>query len=146
VRYSVADQVGGDEEFVVAQASSRSVLVLRTPLAGPVTAPALTPAPSVPPGAASGSLAPAPVGTTGTTPVAREATPGPGVAARLIPSPPRTVPSAVLPAVSPASELNLLAGAEDPAVGRLLAGYRVILVLAVAGAALHLVRQRTRLA
>lgn len=145
VRYSVADQVGGDEEFVVAQASSRSVLVLRTPLPGPVTAPALTPAPPVPPVAASGG-APAPVKRLDTTPVAREVTPAPGVAARLIAAPPPTVPSAVLPSAAAAPELNLLGGGEDPAVGRLLAGYRIILVLAVAGAALHVIRQRTRLA
>jgi hypothetical protein len=145
VRYSVADQVGGDEEFVVAQASSRSVLVVRTPLPGAVTAPALTPAPPVPPVAAPGG-APAPVKRIDTTPVAREVTPAPGVAAHLIPVPPPTVPSAVVPSAAPAPELNLLGAGEDPAVGRLLAGYRIILVLAVAGAALHVIRQRTRLA
>ncbi|MGH8971636.1 MAG: hypothetical protein ACRD0C_00320 [Acidimicrobiia bacterium] len=37
-----------------------------------------------------------------------------------------------------------MGGREDPAAGRLRSGYRMILALAVAGAALHLIRQRTR--
>jgi hypothetical protein len=154
VRYSVADQLGGDEEFVVAQARSRSVLALRKPVPGLTVAPALTPAPPVPPVAASGGATRAPVGRPGTSPAAARVMSAPGGLARLTPGPfptkspsavaPPLSPSAVVPSVPPAAELNLVGGREDPAAGRLRSGYRMILALAVAGAALHLIRQRTR--
>jgi hypothetical protein len=143
VRYRVADQIGGDEEFVLAQARSRSTLMLASglpelplPVATPV---ADTPVPIPPP--ASGTPPPAPrprvaLSLPAASPV------GPEPAGLPVPAAAGTAETAA----GTARPTPLLLGQlEDPAVARLRSGYGVILLLAAAGGAFHLARHRTRL-
>jgi hypothetical protein len=153
VRYTVTDQIGGDEEVVLAQARSRSTLklaeaaqplpalpALPAPPPAPVVAPPPAPRPSAPPVAApparadgslpSGagdSLLPLPDGggATGTAPGGAS----PLAAAPLTPAHPA---------------LNLLGREDDRALRGLRTGYRVILLLAAAGTAAHFASQRSR--
>ncbi|HEY3237984.1 MAG TPA: hypothetical protein VGL92_00370, partial [Acidimicrobiia bacterium] len=81
-----------------------------------------------------------PGGDTNPPPAGFSALPNPG--AGLLPE--AAVPAAIAPTPS-SPTLNLVGDTEDPAVARLRTGYRIVLLLAAAGAATHLVRQRTRL-
>ena len=159
VRYRLADQAGGDEELVIAQARSQSTLVMAqeraplpprslteppgepTPAPGPpASAPTGTPAdlggrppiaPAVVAGAAGASgsgFGPEPVGAGSSFPVAPWDT-GRGASAS---------------DARAEGQLGLVDRAADPAVARLRRGYSVILLLAAAGAAVHLALQRSR--
>ncbi|HVW35238.1 MAG TPA: hypothetical protein VHL53_22080 [Acidimicrobiia bacterium] len=165
VRYTVTDQIGGDEEVILAQARSRSTLTLNQPAdvlpplpavtAPPVTsAPPATAAPPPPPAASSGSgdlAAPVPIdegpATAGScTPLGRGAgaagaNGGPCAGSGTGDAGPVAAPAAPV-AARPA--LNLFKAADDRALRRLRAGYRVILALAAAGAFIHFAAQRAR--
>ncbi|MGH9037696.1 MAG: hypothetical protein ACRD0O_18210 [Acidimicrobiia bacterium] len=147
VRYRVADQVGGDEELVLAQARSRSTLTISEELPA-LPAPLPVPDAGVAPPATPARPAPGPA-TTAVQPPGRTSTapagfalPDPGagyLSPDLAPGPAGVVPAPSSPT------LNLSGAREDPAVARLRTGYRVILLLAAAGTAVHLARHRTRL-
>ena len=156
VRYTVTDQIGGDEEVVLAQARSRSTLklaeaapalpppALPSPLGPPTAPPVVAPPSTVLPVAAapvgaggygpSGSAgdALAPVG-----PAAGVGAGGPGDSAA-------GSPLSAAPLTPARSALNLLGREDDRALRRLRAGYRVILLLAAAGTAAHFASQRSR--
>ena len=151
VRYTVTNQIGGDEEVVLAQATSRSTLKLNEPPAElPPPLPDLT-APAVP-GPSAGSPPPPPspavippaddtgvgqpVTGTGPLPPPIPAAPPEGTGNRSVAAP--AAPAAPRPA------LNLLRAADDRALRRLRTGYRIILLLAAAGAFVHLAAQRAR--
>ena len=163
VRYKVADQLGGDEEVIIAQAQSRSTLLLTE------AQPSLPPVPELP-----GS--PVPPAEVESAPAAAQAGDASSPSAPALDTlggsfplatsdagPPAANESAALgtggggPSGSGASSDSALAGTAsdggflnfvdqpiDPAVGRLRSGYQFILLLAAAGAAGHLVIVRTR--
>ncbi len=143
VRYSVADQTGGDEEFVVAQARSRSTLTV----AGAVPS-RPPPLPALPPSGTPGPLGPpAPSPTAGSGPTSPETGDAFAVAppaATVLPASPAPEPAAAAP--HPAPALRLVGEGEDPAAARLRLAYRIFILLAFAGAAIHFARQRTGLA
>ncbi|HKN38485.1 MAG TPA: hypothetical protein VJ456_05175 [Acidimicrobiia bacterium] len=162
VRYTVTDQVGGDEEVVLAQALSRSTLKLAEPapaLPLPVEpSPPGAPAPGLPAAAPSpvvpsvvaapagagvvrpsgpsddGAVALGPAVTVGGVDAGSVA-PGGGTAA---------APVAAAPLTPARPALNLFGREDDRALRRLRTGYRVILLLAAAGAAVHFAGQRAR--
>jgi len=152
VRYTVTDQFGGDEEVVLAQARSRSTLKLAevapvlpfpppSPPTTPVSAPPVEVSPTLPPLAApplagGGSGRAGPSGDV-LAPLAPDAGAGvgPGVGA---------APEATAPLTPARPALNLLGREDDRALRRLRTGYRVILLLAAAGAAAHFASQRSR--
>jgi hypothetical protein len=162
VRYKVADQLGGDEEVIIAQVQSRSTLLLAesqpfppvTELPGSPIPPAEAGPAAMGASAADGSSRPGPVAAEegGSVPLA---IPGTG---RPVPSGSAAVtqadngPPGAFPESDSASEragatsgaLNLGDPPFDPAVARLRAGYGFILLLAAAGAAAHLATARTR--
>jgi hypothetical protein len=153
VRYRVTDQIGGDEEVVIADAHSRSTLALAEKQPSvPEPLPALTPAPVSPLGPVSTGLTPG--GGAMLPPPARPdggwVGDGHGAGAGSVSA--DTDAATLFPAGGPGAEtaaptdglLNLVEGARDPAVIRLRTGYRVILLLAAAGAAVHFAAQRTR--
>jgi hypothetical protein len=152
VRYTVTDQFGGDEEVVLAEARSRSTLGLAEaapapplpspPGETPVTVPPVVVAPPAPQ-----PLAAPPVGTgaagVGSSLSDTSASPGPAAGAPTdIAAGP--VPVAAEPLPLPRPALNLPGGEDDRALNRLRSGYRVILLLAAAGAAAHIASQRSR--
>jgi hypothetical protein len=144
IRYRVADQIGGDEEFVLAQARSRSTLTLSEERSSLPPTPLPLPKPGAPLPATPATPTPGPA----TTPAAsgRTSTAPPDFVARPdpeeLPAGAATVPAAIVPAPT-SPTLSLSGDRGDPAVARLRTGYRIILLLAAAGAAGHLARHRT---
>jgi hypothetical protein len=150
VRYTVTDQIGGDEEIILAQAVSRSTLKLAdaapafplpalppdVPVSVPPPAPPAVPPPAVPPAGAAGD------GLSGSyddalAPFSPDASVAAAPAAAAAP-----VAAAPLTPTRPA--LTFLGREDDRALRRLRTGYRVILLLAAAGAVFHLAGQRSR--
>ena len=163
VRYKVADQLGGDEEVILAQAQSRSALLLAEaqPSLPPVPELPESPVPPVeaepapvtaPAGDGSSASAPVPAAGGGSFPLAiPDAGPpaasesaavgqgGGGPAGSVAGS-----DSALAGTAGDGGPLNLVDRSVDPAVARLRTGYQFILLLAAAGAAGHLAIVRTR--
>ena len=158
VRYRVADQIGGDEEIVLAEARSSSTLY-RAEAASPLPLPGLPPV-SEPAASGPAATVAAPV-TAGPAEAAALST-GAGAAGPSSPSadgnaaPGSTAgPSGSgngaaagvgpLAAAAPARPaLNLLGRDDDRAQRRLRTGYGVVLLLAFAGTAVHFAAQRAR--
>jgi hypothetical protein len=152
VRYSVAPQIGGDEEFLLAQATASSTVVRRAPLL-----PVLPPGLDANPGFPAEETLPSPEA--GPVPPAAALTPGPvpaaGFSSLPAPLPAETAP-APLPGAAPAATevaspvpdpagINLLGARDDPSVTRLRSGYGVFVLVAVGAAGLFVARSRTRL-
>ncbi len=167
VRYRVADQIGGDEEIVLAEARSRSTLQRAEP-ASPLPLPAL-PSPSEPAATAPPPTPPAATGTSegaasigagedagaagpsassadnGAAPGANAGPSGSGNgAANGAGSTSAAAPPAAAAPAPARPALNLLGREDDRAEQRLRAGYGVVLLLAFAGTALHFAAQRAR--
>jgi hypothetical protein len=171
VRYRVADQIGGDEEIVLAEARSSSTLQRSAP-AAPLPLPGLPPVsePAAPGPAAGSAVAPPAVAgpsaaagpsvrsdeesgaAASSAPPARS---GAAVGSAAVPSaggsgaagagPPSAGGPPVEAAPAPARPaLNLLGREDDRAPRRLRSGYGVILLLAFAGTAIHFAAQRGR--
>src|SRR5581483_10414765 len=157
VRYRVADQIGGDEAFVPAEARSSSTLQRAAPasplpvpelpsVSQPVPGPPATASPLAPPAASGAPEVPSPpVGigeaTGGAGPSAAlgppAAPPGAGSGATAGPGPAAAAaPVAAGPAAPGRPALNLLGRTDDRAERRLRTGYGVILLLAFAGTAI----------
>jgi hypothetical protein len=166
VRYRVADQIGGDEEFVLAEARSSSTLQRAEP-ASPLPLPALPPVAEPPapgPAAAGSPLGPPAVSAASetTTPSigideeAGGAGPSAGLGSTAGPSvtgngatsgagPPSAAAPVTAGLAAPARPaLDLASREDDRAERRLRTGYGVILLLAFAGTALHFGAQRAR--
>jgi len=170
VRYRVADQIGGDEEFVLAEARSSSTLQRAAP-ASPLPLPLPGLASASPPsgtGPAAGSPLAPPAASGEGAGAAGPSAPAAGNAAAAASAPafsgdgngagptPAAAPlaaaapltgAAPLTAAAPAPArpaLNLLGREDDRAERRLRTGYGVILLLAFAGTAIHLAAQRAR--
>jgi len=172
VRYRVADQIGGDEEIVLAEARSSSTLQRAAPASPlplpevpsvsepPASGPATTGSPLAPPAAAGAAGMPAPSIGNGEDygaggPSASPADSGTALGSAAGPSGTgngATSGAGPTSAAAPASglaaparpALNLLARADDRAERRLRTGYGVILLLAFAGTAIHFGAQRAR--
>ncbi|HZQ76696.1 MAG TPA: hypothetical protein VFE55_05155 [Acidimicrobiia bacterium] len=158
VRYKVADQIGGDEEVVLAEARSSSTLQRAQP-ASPLPLPAL-PSVSEPPASAPAASAAAPQSAAPTRAAAppagsEEEGIGPGAgngagpsngAEAVGPAGPASAagPLAAAASASPRPALNLLGREDDRAPRKLRTGYGVVLLLAFAGTALHFAAQRAR--
>ena len=163
VRYKVADQLGGDEEVIIAQAQSRSTLILAE------AQPSLPPVPELPGSPVPAVEAePAPVtahvGERSSPPAQVPAAAGDSIPFVTSDAGPQAASEATVvgtggsdPAGSVARSDSALAGTAgddgslnlvdlsvDPAVARLRTSYQFILLLAAAGAAGHLAVARTR--
>jgi hypothetical protein len=162
VRYTVTDQLGGDEEVVLAEARSRSTLRLAEPApAQPLPLPAPSPGQgSAAPSTQASAAAPLPmvVAPAGSVVSAPPGSLAGGAAASGVPLPAgggdaaapagigATAPGMAAPLTPVHPALNLLGREDDRALRRLRAGYRVIILLAAAGAALHFAAQRSHTA